>query len=74
MDIEQSAAVNPSAQMQVPFEQFPLKLQSLGHIFPSTSSNISTSFLVLFVAVDVFLMVISPQSLVNIETEARAKS
>ena len=31
--IEQSSAINPSLQMQVPFVQFPLKLQSFGHRF-----------------------------------------
>ena len=31
--IEQSSAINPSLQIQVPFVQFPLKLQSFGHRF-----------------------------------------
>ena len=73
MDMEQSTAVNPSAQIQTPSEQFPLKVQSLGQDIFVTFSNSSIAGPVWFSAVVVFLSAISSQSFNNIDAAETAK-
>ena len=73
-DIEQSAAVNPSAHMQVPPEQFPLKVQSFGQTLSINSFNNFHPSLVSFLAVVVFRMASSSHSFAIIVADAIAKS
>ena len=76
IDMEQSFAVNPWLQMQVPLTHLPLEVQSLGHKF-STISEISGgisgfSSLLSLTYEDMFLPIISPHSFISNVTAEKA--